>query len=98
MLSDDTYRTRLSAVIDDLERWAADAADIARIEAAGTPEAWRIAVAPLAANACPFELLLRRDQRYDLAIASESYEDQAIESLDVFRPFIDAIAAGRVVE
>jgi hypothetical protein len=97
MLSDDTYRTRLAAAVRDLEAWAAETAGDARIERFATPQGWRMVVAPDAPNACPFELLIRRDQRYDLAIAAETYEDQAIESLDFFRPLVEAIAAGRVI-
>ena len=96
MLSDDTYRTRLARTIEDLVQWARSGGG-ADIEQAWVESGWRLAVMPHAANACPFELLLRRDQRYDLAIAGETYEDQAIESLDIFRPLVEAIAAGSVV-
>ena len=49
-------------------------------------------------QACPFELILHFDQRYDLAVADESYESLPIESFDIFVPFVEAIADGGIVQ
>ena len=38
------------------------------------------------------------DQRYDLAIAQESYERLPIESFEIFLPFAEAVADGSVVQ
>ena len=98
MLPDDLFRSRLQTTLTALKYWAPSIADAARIEESETGNFWKIAVAPLAASACPFELILHFDQRYDVAIADESYEGLPIESFDVFLPFVEAIADGRVVQ
>ena len=53
---------------------------------------------PKLGQACPFELILHFDQRYDLAIAQESYERLPIESFEIFLPFVEAVADGSVVQ
>lgn len=98
MLPDDVFRSRLQATITALQYWAPSIADTARLEEAETSDYWKIAVAPLVTSACPFELILHADQRYDLAIADESYESLPIESFEFFLPFVEAIAEGSVVQ
>lgn len=98
MLPDDVFRSRLQATITALRYWAPSIADTARLEQAETSDYWKIAVAPAVASACPFELILHADQRYDLAIADESYEGRPIESFELFLPFVEAIAEGSVVQ
>jgi hypothetical protein len=98
MLPDDLFRSRLQTTITALKYWAPSIADAARIEESETGNYWKIRVAPFLANACPFELILHFDQRLDLAIDDETYEGLPIESFDIFLPFVEAIADGRVVQ
>lgn len=98
MLPDDVFRSQLQTTITVLKYWAPSVADAAHLEEAETGNFWKIAVAPHLAQACPFELILHFDQRFDLAIADETYEGLPIESFDLFLPFVEAIAAGRVVQ
>ena len=98
MLHDDVFRSRLQSTITALCYWAPSIADAAHIEEAETGSYWKIKVAPTLPQACPFELILHFDQRYDLAVADENYENLPIESFDIFVPFVEAIADGSIVQ
>jgi hypothetical protein len=96
MLSDDVYRSRLSAAIETLEAWADAHRDCAQIEAAATPTFWKMVCRPDAIGACPFDLMLRADQRFSAQIGNELYEDKPIDTLDFFPMLVRAIASGNV--
>lgn len=98
MLPDDLFRTRLQATITALRYWAPSIADAAHVDQAETGDFWKIAVKPTITSACPFELILHADQRYDLAIADETYENRPIETFELFLPCAEAIAEGSVVQ
>jgi hypothetical protein len=98
MLPDDVFHSRLQTTITVLKYWAPSIADTARVDESETDGFWKMAVAPGLSQACPFELILHYDQRYDLAIGEESYESLPIESFEVFLPFVEAIAKGDVVQ
>jgi hypothetical protein len=98
MLPDDVFRSQLQTTITVLKYWAPSVADTARVDETETGNYWKMAVAPRLAHACPFEIILHFDQRYDLAIGAETYESLPIESFDVFLPFVEAIAKGDVVQ
>lgn len=98
MLSDDVYRSRLEAAIAGLRYWVPTVFDVARVSESEGAGYWKIAVEPHAAHACPFELVLRADQRHDFVVAGEVFEDLPTKSLDVFVPLATAIAEGRVVQ
>lgn len=98
MLSDDVYRAQLEATIAALRYWVPQIADVARIEETDAPEYWKLTVTPHVANACPFELMLRADQKHDLMIASEAFEDRDTKDLNLFLPLVEAIASGNVVQ
>jgi hypothetical protein len=97
MLSDDIFKTRLHATIAGLEAWLAALRNITSAEIGVDEASWRAAVVPHVAAACPFELMLRVDQRFDLGLGGEIYEDQPIETLDLFQPLLAAVVAGRVI-
>ena len=97
MLPDDVFRTRFDRTIADLRQWSGALTDCARVEAEDAARYWRLAVRPLAAGACPVELILHHRQRCDLAIGDESYEDRAVDEFDLLLPLVEAIAAGRVL-
>lgn len=97
MLSPDTYRARFDATIASLRAWTGFIADVARIEVSEGDASWRLMLVPHALQACPVELVLRRDQLYDISIATETHEDQPIESMDAFLPLLEAISDGRIL-
>ena len=97
MLSDDVYRTRFRAVVSEIEAWLETLRPVALVEVGRDEASWRASVDPHVPEACPFELMLRVDQRFDLTVGPETYEDQVIASLDIFVPLLKAIVAGRVV-
>ncbi len=98
MVAEDVYRSSLQATIATLRKWVPAIAASARIEQTEGHDVWKLSVAPTVPAACPFELMLRTDQKFDLSIAGEIFEDQPVSSLDLFLPLIDAIAAGRVIQ
>jgi hypothetical protein len=97
MLSDDVYKTRFRATIASLESWLDSLGEVAAIEISNDEATWRVAVKPFAVEACPFELVLRIDQCFDLAVGAETFEDQPVQSLDLLQPLLNAVASGRVV-
>jgi hypothetical protein len=97
MKPDDVFRSQLQSTIIALRYWAPSIADAARVEVQETADYFKIAMTPFIAAGCPFELILHNDQKYDLAIAGETYEDRPMPSLDLFLPFVEAIADGNVV-
>jgi hypothetical protein len=97
MLSDDTFHARLLATMASLRAWSGFVADVAAIEDAEIGDAWHFGLTPHMPGACPVDLVLRRDQRFDLTVAGQSYEDREVASLELFPPLMAAIADGRVV-
>jgi hypothetical protein len=97
MLSDDVFKYRLQATVDLLGHWLSGFAEVATLERAHDNASWRISVRPHLAEACPFELVLRTDQRFDLGIGPETYEDEPVTSLGLFQPVLAAIIDGRVI-
>ena len=98
MLSDDVFRVKLRTTFAALERAVAPLETQAQLEIAQTPAYVRLSLIPHAIGACPVEIMLRADQFYDIAIASEFYEDCRIERLDLFEPLILAVADGNVIQ
>jgi len=97
-LPDDTFRAELAQTIADLDRWAAGIAPAAKIETAADDMSWQIVAAPIAAGTCSFELVLRHDQRFDLALDGEAYEDRAINNFALFLLIAEAAADGRILQ
>jgi hypothetical protein len=97
MLADDTFRPKLHAAIEALRSWSRSLADCASIEESEAADHWRLALTPHAAAACPVELILHADQRFDIAIGPETYEDQPVEDVTAFNALLGAITDGRVV-
>ena len=98
MLPDDVYRSRLEAAIAGLRYWIPTVSDVARVAEHTGDGYWKLSLVPHAAGACPFEFVLRNDQKHDVVIAGEVFEDLPTPSLEVFTHLADAIAQGRVVQ
>ena len=97
MLSDDNFRKRLQHIIDALEVWAAEMEPWATIELGFTDGTWRINAVPHAETACPFEIILRPDQKFDIKVGSEIYEDRPLDALTDIPQLVRAISNGRVL-
>ncbi len=97
MYSDDVYRSRLEVTIASLRYWLPSIGDAATVGEDETADYWKVWVKPHTATACPFELMLRADQHYDIVIGNEAFEDCPIESLDMFQPLAAGIAEGNVM-
>jgi len=98
MKPDDVFHSQLQTTITSLRYWAPSIADAARVQQDETAQYFKFAVTPFIAAGCPFELILHNNQKYDLAIAGETYEGRATPSLDLFLPFVEAIADGNIVQ
>ncbi|MEQ1672205.1 MAG: hypothetical protein ABL893_15225 [Hyphomicrobium sp.] len=96
MFSDDVYRNKLATVIDVLEAWARDTRDAAAIETSVTSAYWKMQVKPGTPGACPFELLLRADQRFNVRIGDEVYENKPVDQFEFFPMLVRAIERGNV--
>lgn len=96
MFSDDVYRKELGDTITVLEDWALAHGDCSAITTAMTPAYWKLSAIPNTPGACPFELLLRSDQKFDLQIADEVYEDKPVDVFAFFPMLVRAIGAGNV--
>ena len=70
--------------------------DVARIETSAAASYWKLSVTPHVAGACPFELMLRADQKFNVQIADETYEDKPVDTFEFFPMLVRAIASGNV--
>lgn len=98
MLPDDVFRTEMQAVTTDLAGWAETMRDCADLSIDAGTGFWRLALAPHADGAAALEMILRSDQRLDITIAGETYEERPMPPLASLRPLVEAVAEGRVVE
>ena len=101
MLPDDTYRSKLNVITQQFDSWAQKYKDSASIETTRVDGIWRIESVPKTFGACPFELAIRDDQKFDIALGEELYEDRAIESigaLELFPKLAQAIACANIVQ
>lgn len=94
MLPDDVYRHRLEKTLIELEAWANDKRGSADIAITASDRYWRMAVTPFLPGACSFELLIKSDQTFDLALNGEVYENKPVERFDLFPKLVQAIASG----
>lgn len=97
MPPDEITRKQLQHVITALEAWAKEMRPWADIEYGPINGAWRISAVPNVPTACPFEIVLRPDRKYDIRIGDETYEDQPFDALTDIPQLVRAIASGRVL-
>jgi hypothetical protein len=96
MQFDDVFRRRLSKAAAELSAWARDAAGATDVAIVNTARYFKIDSRPKTPGAAAFELLIRADQFYDIAIAGEVYEDRAIDDAELFLPLVVAISEGHL--
>lgn len=97
MAPDDTFRKQLQHVTTALETWAKEMAPWADIELGPVGNAWRISAVPRAQTACPFDIVLRPDRKFDMTVGGETYEDLALDALTDIPQIVRAIANGRIL-
>ncbi|HMN38656.1 MAG TPA: hypothetical protein PKD49_13235 [Hyphomicrobium sp.] len=96
MYPDDVFRNELIAVRRNLSDWAHALKDAAAFDIKEGAGYWRISARPATPGACPMTLVLRDDQKFDLALAGERFEDREIDDFALFAAIGEAVAAGRV--
>jgi hypothetical protein len=96
MLPDDVFRERLEQTLVDLETWAEETRGAADIAITASDRYWRMVVKPFFPGACPFELLIKASQTFDLGLDREAYENKPIQRFDLFLILVKAIVAGQV--
>jgi hypothetical protein len=97
MQPQDVFRQQFDRTVDALEAWAAKQSVVAEVAYERSTGYWRLSVAPRASGACSVELILHRNQTFDIQVGSETYEAQPIDNLDLFEPLLSAIVAGNVI-
>lgn len=97
MASDDSFRKQLHHVISALENWAKEMQPFADIEYGPADGTWRIGAVPHVETACPFEIILRPDRKFDIMVGGETYEDQPLDALTDIPEIVRAISSGRVL-
>lgn len=98
MQSHDSYRLDLQQLAASLKAWSGFVADVAHVDMHEEGNAWRIALTPAAAGACPVEIVLDGNApRADVRLGDETYEDWQVPALDVVLPMLEAVSEGRVV-
>lgn len=97
MLPDDVYRSRMAATFAEVQRVVRALSDVAIVSARDETSRHRLTLQPSARGACPIELMVRIDQRYDIEIGSEFYEDCEVAEFSDFAALVQAVAEGDVV-
>jgi hypothetical protein len=96
MLAEDIYRNRLADLVSKLEAWAQAYRDTGSMDTKQGAGFWRVIARPRTPGACPVTLVLRDDQKFDLSIAGDLFEDRAIDDFALFPGLLEAVAQGRV--
>ena len=95
-LPDDAFRAQLRETLARIGTWGASVAEAARIETSEGDRYWRLEAAPAADHACPFELIVHDDQRFDLLVGPETYEGCPIGDVHMLLLLVEAIGDGRI--
>lgn len=97
MRADDAFRNELREAIRGLEALAEEAAAVADVDLHQADDHVRLSLAPREPAACPVELIIHADQRFDLAVGGETYEGLAADGLHRLEVLLRAVMAGRIV-
>jgi hypothetical protein len=96
MLPDDVFRDRLEQTLAEIEKSIASMRECATIEVKASTRYWSMAALPFQTGACPFELMVKSDQKFSLKLADEAFENRPVERFELFPQLVRAIEAGRV--
>lgn len=97
MQPQDVYNRGYDATITALNRWIATLSDVAAIECEQTAGYWRVRICPFERNACAAELMVSRQQTFDLEVANEGMLGEQVADFSLFQPLLEAIARGNAV-
>jgi len=96
MLPDDVFRDRLEQTLVEVEKSIANMRNCAAVDVSASPRYWSVVVLPFLAAACPFELIIKADQKFSLKLAGEAFENRPVESFELFPHLVRAVEAGHV--
>lgn len=96
MQPQDQFDRRYEETIAALGAWADAVKDVAEVTIERTASYWRLRLDPASSGACPAELILHRNQTYDVMVGPEAYEGLALASFEGLRPLLESIVAGTV--
>lgn len=97
MISDDQFNLERDRAIRQLTQMSDGMRDVAHVVIEQSDNIWRLGLEPHAPGACAFDLAIRADQRFDILIADQLYEDLPIETFELFVGLAHAITDGRVI-
>lgn len=95
MQSQDHFDRQFDDLVAAFEAWAERLRGVAEVSAERSSAFWRLRAEPHLQAACPVELIVHRNQTYDIMIGAEAYEGLTLESPDALLPLLDAVADGR---
>lgn len=97
MQPQDVFNRAFDVATAELDRWLTAQASVASIDRESRPWYWRARIRPHVANACSAELMLSRNQTFDLEIGDEGLASQPISDFSLYLPLLQEVAAGNVV-
>ena len=97
MQPQDVYNRAFDTTTASLDKWIDTIRDVASVEGERTDSYWRSRIRPFETNTCPIELMISRDQTFDLDIWTESVVRQPVSDLPFFQSLLQATADGDVV-
>lgn len=96
MRADDVFRREFAETIGTLKAWARPFVEDGMAEIQEGPTYFSIIARPATPGTCAATLVLRADQKYDLSLGNERFEDRPIEDFKLFPAMLSAVAQGHV--
>lgn len=93
----DVYNRAFDATTASLSSWIETIKDVADVEQEHAAGYWRVRIRPQQPNTCAAELMLSRDQMFDLDLGSESLVAQPVTDFSLFQQVLEAAAQGHAV-
>jgi hypothetical protein len=93
----DVFTRAYESAVAGLDHWVDSQADVAQVEREQTSTFWRARLSPTTFNAAPVELIMHRNQRCDLSVGSETYENIVTGNPARWQLILEAIADGRAL-
>lgn len=88
----------VEATIEQIRYWVPTISDVAQTVEAREGESWLLSLEPHLATACPVAIALRQNGRFDIALAGETYEDRALDTLDQLVLLLERVVDGGVIQ
>lgn len=98
MSATDVFMTGLNSLIASFEYFTPSVKHVADVATENAlPAYWRLAARPRLRSACPFDLIVHGNGRFDIAVGPEVYEGLPAADLTLLQPLLQAIVDGAVV-